>query len=300
MALSLDAARLAIDAQCSRRLGLSISDTALGIVQIANSAMANALRLVSVQRGHDPRDLALVAFGGAGPLHANWLADELGFRRVIVPRSPGTFSAMGLLVTDLMHEYSRSLLERLDRVCADRAEGALRELEAEGAKQLQAEGISPVRIELRRSADLRYVGQSFELNIGLPAGRFDAQVAADLAEAYHREHERAYGFAAPHEPVELVNVRVSAVGMIDRPRYEQRPRGAAAGREALKGERPVCLSQADGYVPCQVWDRYRLGTGSTVAGPAIIEENDATTLVEAGSRATVDHMGNLVIRPAPA
>jgi N-methylhydantoinase A len=298
LALDVDAARRAIEACCARPLGLDVTAAAHGIIEIANAAMVNALRLVSVQRGYDPRDFVLIAFGGAGPVHANRLAAELSIPTVLVPMSPGTTSALGLLVTDLKHDYSATLLARLDRLDPAAAEAAFARLTAEGEAALRREGLTREAMTFLRQAELRYVGQSFELPIPLPAGPVDtAQLAAALAQ-FHAAHERAYGFSAPGEPVELVNLRLTALGVIAKPRPAVIAAGDADPGAARVATRPVYFAEAGGYTACPIYDRYRLRAGNLIAGPAIVEEFDSTTVLHPGYAARVDRFGNLLIAPA--
>ena len=292
LALNVERARRAIEEQCARRLGLDVVTVAHGIVEIANAAMVGALRLVSVQRGYDPRDFVLIAFGGAGPVHANRLAAELAIPVTLIPMSPGTTSALGLLVTDLEHEYAVTLLARLDGLDVGAVEAAFERLATEGRAALRREGVPPAEMAFRRGADLRYVGQSYELTVPLPDGEFGPDQLVWVRDAFHAAHERAYGFSAPDEPVELVNLRLTAVGAIAKPRLRELAPGqdAAVARTAT---RSVYFAERGGYVDCPIYDRYRLGAGAVVAGPAIVEEFDSTSVIHPGYQARVDRYGNL-------
>jgi len=292
--LDVEAAWQAVDERCARPLGLEVVAAAHGIVEIANAAMTNALHLVSVQRGHDPREFALIAFGGAGPLHANRLADELRIPLTVVPPSPGITSAMGLLATDLVHDYSRTL--RRATVTLDPAEVELefQALESEGRAVLERDGVPPADLMFRRYLEMRYVGQSFELTVPAPDGLRDGQLQVTL-DAFHREHQRAYGFAAPDEPTEVVTLRVAAVGRMPRPRLRSLPAMSNDAPEARS--RPVYFAETDGFVPCSIYDRYVLPPGLRVVGPAIVEELDSTCVVHPGYTATVDDTGNLLLAP---
>ena len=290
IALDVELARKAIRERCAEPLGLEVVEVANAIVEIANAAMVNAIRLVSVQRGFDPREFVLVAFGGAGPAHANRLAAETEMPRVLVPMSPGIFSALGLLVTDLKHEYSATLIRRTEGLDADEVERAFQALEAQGRAALGREGATGGDVELIRAVDVRYVGQSYELTVALEDGRFTPEVAA----RFHREHDRAYGYSAPAEPTELVNVRLTALGKIAKPRLRE----VGVRGTATPARRPVYFAEAGGYVDTPVHDRYRLGAGAVLDGPAVVEELDSTTVVHPGYRATVDRYGNLLVESA--
>ncbi len=296
-ALTLDvaAARRAIDERCARPLGMDVTAAAHAVVEIANAAMVGALRLVSVQRGHDPRDFVLVAFGGAGPVHANRLAAEMEVARTLIPPGPGVFSALGLLVSDLRHDFSAPVLRRADRLDLPALATALQSLHDRGRAALQREGVEPADMTFERHAELRYAGQSSELSVPLPAGEPTPAMVARAVECFHAEHERAYGYQAPAEPVEWVTVRLTAVGRIAKPALHP---CAAAAPPAAKGHRPVYFAESGGAVRCAVHDRTALGTGVVIDGPAIVEEFDATTVLHPGYRGRVDRFGNLIIEPS--
>jgi len=291
--LDVEQARRAIQETCARPLGMDVSAAALAIIEIANAAMVNALRLVSVQRGYDPRDFVLIAFGGAGPVHANRLAAETEILTTLIPLSPGTFSALGLLVSDLKHDYSAPVMQRADRFDLSALAVALGRLAAEGRTALAREGVAPQDMIFQPQADLRYVGQSFELTILLPDGVLGPDAIAGTLELFHREHDRAYGYSAPEEPVEWVNVRLTARGRIARPGLQEWTRDRQA---AEKSRRPVYFAECQGSVSCPVYDRSLLAAGSVVAGPAIIEELDSTTVIHPGYRGQVDRFGNLLLK----
>jgi N-methylhydantoinase A len=295
MRLDEQAAYKAIKDKCADPLGLDVIEVALGIVEIANTAMINAVRRISVQRGYDPRDFVLVAFGGAGPLHANRLAAELEIPTLLVPVSPGTTSAMGLLVTDLKHDYSATLIQRTDRLDAEAVNRSFREMEERGRKALLVEGMEGTRIGFERQVEMRYVGQSYELPIPLPEGRVEDAVA-DMLRKFHEEHERAYGFAAPAEPVEFVTLRLTAVGGIAKPKLREIPKRAGDMSAAKRAVRKVYFAEAGGFIDCPSYDRYRLAAGGMIEGPAIVEEMDSTTVIHPGFAAEVDRFGNLLIR----
>ena len=295
--LDVQAARQAIERQCADPLGMDAVEAAHGIIEIANAAMVNALRLVSIQRGYDPRDFALLAFGGAGPVHANRLAKETGMPTTIIPMSPGTTSALGLLVTDLKHDYSTTMIERIDRLDIAAAESAYREMEARGQATLARENVQPQQMSFQRQVDMRYVGQSHELTPSLPHNPLSSAEIGRVLEQFHQEHDRAYGFSAPGEPVEFVNLRLTAIGQIRKPRLREleKHRGTVEPASALKATRPVYFAESDGYVDCPIYDRYRLAAGHMLTGPAIVVELDSTTVIHPGYRAEVDRFGNLIL-----
>ena len=295
--LDVEAARRTIKERCADPLGIGVDEVALGIVEIANSAMVGALRRVSVQRGYDPREFVLVAFGGAGPVHANRLAAELNIPTVHVPTSPGTTSAMGLLVTDIKHEYSVALIQRADRLDIVYANAHFQRMTSEGETALSRERVSSEDAHYVKQADMRYVGQSYELTIPLPEEELSADQLDEVLARFHQEHERSYGFNAEGEPVEFVALRLSAVGVIPKPRLQKVRRGGVASTDAAKQSRPVYFAEAGGRVDCPIYDRYLLGSADEIEGPAIIEEVDSTTVIHPGYRAVVDDYGNLFLSP---
>ena len=269
---------------------------ASGIIEIANAHMMGAIRLVSVQRGYDPRDFVLVAFGGAGPLHANALARELGIPAILIPPSPGIASALGMLMTDLRHEFVATRRLRLDTLTPATLDALFAEFLVEGAARLDRDGVPAADRHMLRSVDLRYHGQSFELPIAVPSGALTAADIARLREEFDAAHERAYGYAAPEDAVELVNVRLAAIGVTPRPRRAPLQPGGRDASAALKGTREVWFAEVGGWRKTSVLDRTKLLSGNVIAGPAIVEEHDASTLVHPGWEAAVDEHGNLRLR----
>jgi N-methylhydantoinase A len=263
-----------------------VTEAAAAIVEIVNSNMAEALRIVSVERGHDPREFALIAFGGAGPVHGAALAAELQIPEVIVPPVPGAFSALGLVAADLKRDYSRTLYANLRTLDLDDAGGALAELEATASEWLAAVRISPDRRALSRAADLRYRRQAYELTVPLADGPVTCASLDRLAAAFHDKHRQTYGHANPEESVQLVNLRLTAIGRLPGLRLAQPPASAPARRKT----RQVWFPET-GSAPCTVHWRDGLAAGEAVAGPAIIEAMDSTIVVPPGWIAAVDGTG---------
>jgi N-methylhydantoinase A len=295
MKLSVEAAREAIERELAKKLRLNVTETALGMIEIANSNMIEALRLISVQRGFDPREFALVAFGGAGPLHANAIAGELGVSELIVPLSPGVSSALGLLLADVKHDFVRTYIRPLNLADLDFLNRALADFEEEGRAVLTREGIPEDKQSFAREMDLRYAGQSFELKIPIPADRLKPEHLSSLEAAFHRYHERAYGHSTPGEPVEMVNLRVTAKGIIPKPKMKQLAEANGHGGSALKGVREVCFQASEGFRSTPIYERYKLLAGEQLAGPAIVEEFDSTVVIHPGYRASVDRFGSIHI-----
>lgn len=299
MSLNLDAAREAIRTQCAEPLGLSVEEAAHGIVEIANTAMVNALRLVSVQRGHDPRDFMLVGFGGAGPAHAVRLAEQAGIPRVLIPQGPGTASALGLLVTDVRMEGSSTLIIRSDEIEHSRIASEFDRLEAAGREAHSVAASASGTPLFERTIEMRYWGQSFELSVPAPSSStIDQAWMNELTESFHDAHEMAYGFRAKDEPVELVNLRLTTIGKIVRPQMQKLKSIGTDVFVAFKGERPVYFAENSGekgVVQTPVYDRSKLPAGAVFKGPAIIEEPDCTTVIHPAWTVTVDEFGNLEI-----
>lgn len=293
--LDVESARKAIQEKCADTLGIDVVAAANGIVEIANAAMVNALRLVSVQRGYDPREFALIGFGGAGPLHANRLAAEMEVPTTIIPMSPGIFSALGLLVTDLKHDYATTMIQRMDALDAAAIQDAFVKMERQGHAMLVGERVAENDIQFSRQVEMRYIGQSYELSLALPNHQLGADDISALLEQFHREHERAYGFSAPSEPTEFVNLRLTAMGKIAKPELRALKNTNADASIARKESRQVYFAERGGYVDCAIYDRYQLGIGAHVEGPAVVEEFDSTVVIHPGYAATVDGYGNLLI-----
>ncbi len=263
-------------ARLGQELGLTTHEAALGIAQVADAEMVRALRVISVERGLDPREFVLVAFGGAGPLHACRLAEELGISTVVVPRACGVLSALGLTISDLRRDYVRPLLTTLPLEEKTGIEEVFADLEARAARELEPEA-------LERLADLRYQGQSFELTV--PASSLD-----HLSDAFHAAHEQRYGFQIADETIELVNVRLVATLTVARQRL--RELGTPGRRRSERRRRANFEGQ---WVEVEVLERDNLGLGSTLAGPAIVEFDEATCLVRPGWTGTVDDAGSLLL-----
>lgn len=296
--LDVAAARQAIQTHCADRLGMDVIAAAHSIIEIANAAMVNALRLVSVQRGYDPRAFTLIAFGGAGPLHANRLASEMQIPTTVIPRSPGIFSALGLLVTDLKHDYATTLIQRTDALDTHAIQAALVKMEQEGRAALAREHIAASDMQFARQVEMRYVGQSYELVLNLPNHALSRADLDDLLAQFHAAHARAYGFGAPAEPTEFVNLRLTALGKLTQPELRALANRSPDLAPSRRAPREVYFAESGGFSPCPIYDRYALGVSARVPGPAVIEEFDSTTVIHPGYQAAVDTFGNLNITAA--
>lgn len=288
----LERARAAIESRVARPLGLGVLEAAAGIVDVVNAGMAAALRIVSVERGHDPRAFALIAFGGAGPVHAARLAQELEIPRVIVPPIPGGFSALGLVASDLRRDYGRTFYALLAAVDPAEVASALAPMEAGGREMLRRAGVPEARWELTRAADLRYPRQAYELTVPLAPGPITRDTLARLAADYHERHRLTYGHASPDEPVQLVNLRVSAVGRLDRLDLARADGGVAPATAATSRE---VYFKETGRAPCPVLAREALAPGVEHQGPVIVESMDSTVVVPPGWRLRAGDGGFLVL-----
>ena len=294
LAIDAAAAEAALREKIAGPLGLSVLEAAAGVVEVVDHNMAEALRIVSVERGHDPREFALVAFGGAGPAHAASLARELGIPKVIVPPIPGGFSALGLVATNLRRDYVRTFHGRLDRVSPDEISETLSTMEAAGRAMLAAAGVPEARRRLQRAADVRYTRQAYELTTPIEDGDIGAASLAKLAEAFHARHRATYGHDSPGEPLQIVNLRVGAVGILEGLDLKAGDAGRGAVDDARRGTRPVHFRDT-GVVACDILDRDRLPSRGGAPGPAVIEAADATIVVPPGWRARTDPRGVLVM-----
>jgi N-methylhydantoinase A len=290
--LPIDAASAerAIAREVAAPLGLSVAEAAAKIVEIVNANMAEVLRIVSVERGHDPRDFALIAFGGAGPVHAAFLAGELGIGEVIVPPAPGGFSALGLVASDVKRDYSRTFYADLGAAEPERIAAAFDTMADDAEAMLEAARVPRERRALRRSADVRYRRQAYELTVPLADGPVTSDSLAALAADFHDRHRRTYGHANPSETVQLVNLRLTALGRS--PELVLRQHGGVS--RPLR-ERSVWFAET-GFTACPVHWRDGLATGMSLTGPAIVEAFDTTIVVPPGWAARVDERGYIRMR----
>ena len=295
MALDEALARNAI-APLAERLGFSVERTAHGMLGIVVANMVRAIRAVSVERGHDPRAFALLPFGGAGPLHATDVAKSLGIRRCLVPFAPGILCAQGLVVSDLRETFVRTAVTPLDEARMNEVRTRIGELKAQADAWFAAERVEAANRSVDIVLDARYVGQNFELAIGLgPADPLPR--AEEIMRRFFAEHERAYGFHNPDDPIEIVNFRLIAFGKLRQPAARPgTPR--KSGAPAPSARRKVWF-EADKAQDTPVYDRATLMTADTIAGPAVIEQLDSTTLLFPGDRATVDPHLNLIVEISP-
>ena len=292
--LDVDAARKGLESLADT-LGLTVEACATGILEISAWNQANALRAVTVKRGLDVRDFPMATFGGSGSLLLCRLIDVLSLPRVLVPRDPGNVSAYGLLTVDVRNDYVRTAVSRAADLDLDALDRHYAELQEQAAVSLDREGFPRDAHRYQRTADLRYVGQAFEVRVPAPAGAIDATFVTVVTDAFHAAHEQLYGYAFrgdDRQPVEWVNLRVSGVGPIERPRSREIPSREGEVERARTGTRRVYF---DDWVETPVYWRADLAPADILTGPAIIEEFGSTVPVHPGFRATVDRHGNLLV-----
>ena len=295
MRLDRNAAETALRERVAHPLGVNLERAASGMLQVAISAMANAVRHVTLERGLDPRDFTLVVYGGGGPLHAAAVAKELSIGRIIIPQAPGHFSALGMLMADLRRDTVQTLFARMDDLEMFELEDQFQRLEVEGRQALEESGIPTDHVIFERAADMRYVGQEHAVAVRMPAHVGDESARAEIKRRFDEAHELRYSHSAPDESADIVSLRVSAIGRLTKPQFPQIARGEATpAAHAYRGVRSVIFEGA-GTVEATVYDRSKLLHGNTINGPAIIEEAASTTVVEPGDRVTVNAFGHLVL-----
>jgi N-methylhydantoinase A len=297
MSLDVEAAKTAVQT-VGDALGLDLHRAAEGILDIVNENMAGALRLVSVQRGYDPRDFALVAFGGAGPMHANAVARIMGSFPVVVPPAPGLLCATGDLVADFRDEFARTFIRTTDSVSGDEVRDILDELGDEARGWLEREGIPEADRRLAFNVDMRYYRQGYEIPVAIEPALLAGNGTTMLAERFNQLHEQFYGFRMEGSACEIVNLRAIGYGKVPEPHLPEGEPGEGDASQAVVDEHEVYFQGE--WLPTRVYDRAKLRPGHIVEGPAIVTEFDSTTVVLSGYAAEVDRYLNLIINPTEA
>ncbi|NIL79473.1 hydantoinase/oxoprolinase family protein [Rhodococcoides kroppenstedtii] len=299
MEVQPELARTAIQTHIADKLNTSIDDAAMGIFKILAHSMTEAISLHSVRKGYDPRDFSLIAEGGAGPLFAWQIADQLGIPRVIVPGHPGITSAVGLLTTDIRYEEPTTVWTSSADPDIELLKDQIDRLSKQAVAQLEADGIAPENISLERSVDCRYVGQGYELRVPAPDGEIDDVWVKTTAEAFHEAHGRTYSQRFDDKPVQLVNVRVTGVGAVPHVQIAEIERGTADASGAIKTTARALFWKDDTagpeWVDTPVYERSQLLAGNEISGPAIVEQFDSTTIIGMNQHATVDAVGHIII-----
>ncbi|XVH33392.1 hydantoinase/oxoprolinase family protein (plasmid) [Haloferacaceae archaeon DSL9] len=290
MEATAEPARTAIQRDIADPLALELTEAASAIEQIAVANMCNAVRLVSTSKGYDPRDFALVAFGGAGPLHAAHVAREMNIPTVIIPPYPGINSALGCLLVDVEHDLSRTFIANATDDVADDIERAFAEMDEEIDERLEAEGTDEAQIRMGHEVKMRYAGQwrSLAVSCSRPVDSIGA-----LVERFHRQHERTYAYSDAEQPVEIYGLHVTGRGVVEKPSFPEIDAGDASN--AFRTTREAYFEEVGDYVETNVYERDRFGAGTTIAGPAIVEQMDSTVVVPPNATAEVDSIGDIII-----
>lgn len=294
MKLDLAAARLAIDAKIAKPLGLDAVEAADGILRVAATKMSHMVRWVTTERGLDAADFALIAYGGAGPLHATMIARELRIGKVIIPFAPGHFSAYGMLFADLRRDLVNTWFKPFVDASFEEMEALYGAMERRGAEDLRRSRDMMVEVVNQRGADMRYVGQEHAVSVDIPMEMFRNQDRAGIKKHFDAVHETRYGYSNADEKAEIVSLRSATVGLMRKPEPEAMSKGGASPQAAFRGKRPVYFSGA-GTVETQTYDRTLLVAGNRIDGPALIEEHASTTVVWPQDKVEVDAFGNLHI-----
>jgi N-methylhydantoinase A len=293
MELHKQKAEEAIITKLANPLHLDLLRAAEGIIEIAVAKIVDIMRAVSVSKGIDIRDFAMFAFGGAGPMHSAFIAKELGLNTIVVPPSPGTFSALGFLCSDLRHDFVKTAIMNTREISLERMEAIFNNLESQGVETLRKEGVEPKDIILMKSVDMRYVGQAHEINIPFHPGGALPSVAAEISRLFHQTYEQHYGHTSPGEVTEIINFRLTAVGRVKKTARVKKSEKKEKG--AVKGRADVYFKET-GWTDCSIYKRDDLGYGAGIDGPAIIEERTATTVIPPDMQADIDEYGNIILR----
>ncbi|SHT17061.1 5-oxoprolinase [Mycobacteroides abscessus subsp. abscessus] len=292
--VDMESVRNVIQERIANHFGTSVDEAALGIIRIANSNMLNALKLISVRKGYDPRDFALVAFGGGGSMHAPALAKELGVRKVIVPVATSVFSAWGMLMTDLRHDYIQTFIRRVEGIDYYELNETLQKQETNAVSQYEQEGVIRENVIFTRFVDLRYAGQEHTVKVHVPNGELTEETMELVIQKFHETHEQLYTFKLEESPTEIVNLHLIAFGSVKKPELAKLENRGISLESALKEVRPV-LFEEHGWIDTKVYNRALLTSDAAIEGPAIVEESSASTVVYPGQSVTVDVYGNLII-----
>ena len=277
------------------RLGMSVLEMAAGVISISEAKMAGAVRVISVERGYHPKDFALCAFGGGGPFVAANISRELGIPKAIIPPGPGNFSALGMLMVDVVHDYARTNITGLAEMDPVPVNAVFADLAEEGRAALHSDGFEPAKQQFLPSAEMRYRGQEHTVNIPLPSMDLSKEDIPEITRRFNDAHEQQYGHSMLGDPIEIVTLRLRAVGILPRPDLAKIAAGTGNTDAARKGSRQVYLRELRDHQEYQVYDRMKLGAGDSITGPAIIEEPSSTTMVHSGDILTVGEYGEFHI-----
>jgi len=292
--VDMEAVKSAIVKKIGEPLGLNADDAAMGIIRVAESNMYNALKLVSVRRGYDPREFTLVAFGGGGPMHCASLARELSITKIVVPVAASVFAAWGMLMTDLRHDYIRTHISPLAETPVEQINDIWKEMQEQAEKQFIDDGITASQMVCQYYVDMRYLGQEHTVKVPIPAVPLKEEDKDIIKERFHEAHEQAYTFRLPNAPAEIVNYHLVGNGGLTPPKLQEIAPQTGDVEEARISTRPVCFNEV-GWLDTPVYDRTKLGSRAQFSGPVVIEEKTSSAVVYPGQNVLVDKYGNLII-----
>lgn len=292
--VDMDAVRAAIQEKVGDAFGMDTDEAAMSILRVAEANMYNALKLISVRRGYDPRDFTMVAFGGGGPMHCAYLAKELNIRKVIVPIAAPVFSAWGMLMTDVRHDYIQTNIRRMNEVSAEELNDMWEGLLSQAQEQFEKEDIPKENIVCNYIADMRYMGQEHTVKVNVPPIPWSEETKEEIIQRFHDTHEHFYTFRLTDTPTEIVNLHLVAYGRLTKPELAKIPPQEGPVENAKKEIRKVYFAE-DGWMDAPVYLREKLGRGAVLDGPVIVEEAAASAVAAKGQRITVDDYGNLII-----
>lgn len=291
--VDMNSVKDAIEEKIGHHFDISAEEAALGIIRIANSNMLNALKLISIRKGHNPQDFTLLAFGGGGSMHAPALALELGVKKVVVPIASPVFSAWGMLMTDLRHDYIQTYIKRMNGLSLDEMNEKWGEIEKHALAHYEDEGMSPEEVEFHRFADMRYLGQEHTVKVPVPNGDWAEEDKQLIIEDFHRLHEKNYTFKLEESQTEIVNLHVTALGKVPKPKIGKVTRNTSL--EDAKIENRQVYYEKHGWVNTPVYDREKLPVDQVISGPAIVEEKAAVTVIYEEQQLYLDAYGNIII-----
>lgn len=295
MKITEDGAYEAVKEKIADKMGISVLEAARGIIAVVNSNMTRAIRVVSVERGYDPREFTLVAFGGAGALHAVELARELGIKKVMIPGTPGILCAVGLLTSDIRSDYVKTQILLAEKESVSKANEIFAKLKEDADSWLERESVSKDKRMFIRHIDMRYLGQNFELPVRVDTEILGEENIQEIIENFHNEHDREYGYSNKNAKVQFVNFRITALGDVSKIRLKEYPEGKREPDDALIGIRKVFFEEVGAYVDCSIYDKDRLFPNNLLVGPAIIEQMDSTIVIPPSYNAVVDKYLNVII-----
>ena len=286
----------AVKKKIAEPMGISTAQAALGIVKVVNSNMARAIRVITVEKGHNPSDFTLVAYGGAGPLHAVNLAQEMGIRNVLIPPAPGTLCALGLLTADIKKSYVKTAISLFEEATPEYINAIMDGLKAEGNAWLESEKVMSAHRKFHGIAEMRYVGQNYELQVEMPTGGITIESLQQMKQEFFKVHEMNYGYYNADAPIQFVNFRCEAIGVVQKPNLTELTDEMFDPSVAEICRRLVYFEESDLPIECPVYDRTKFGKTERVNGPCIVEQMDSTTVIPPNTYFSVDKYGNLLVR----